>query len=58
MNGGEERAPMSDTAAQPRLAPMRLPPFSGHPICTDLLSVGEDVHCEATAQEVHAGLSA
>lgn len=37
---------------------MRLPSFSGHPICTDLVSVGEDVHCESTAQEVHAGVSA
>ncbi len=33
---------------------MRLPSFSGHPICADLVSVGEDVHCESTAQEVHA----
>ena len=33
---------------------VRLPSFSGHPICTDLVSVGEDVHCESTAQEVHA----
>ena len=33
---------------------MRLPSFSGHPICTDLVSVREDVHCESTAQEVHA----
>ncbi len=24
---------------------LRLPSFSGHPICTDLVSVGEDVHC-------------
>ena len=37
---------------------MRLPSFSGHPICTDLVSVGEDVHCESTAQEVHAGVPA
>ncbi|MDK4245500.1 hypothetical protein QPX26_06800, partial [Corynebacterium accolens] len=25
---------------------MRLPSFSGHPISADLVSVGEDVHCE------------
>lgn len=37
---------------------VRLPSFSGHPICTDLVSVGEDVHCESTAQEVHAGVPA
>lgn len=37
---------------------MRLPSSSGHPICTDLVSVGEDVHCESTAQEVHAGVPA
>ena len=37
---------------------MRLPSFSGHPICTDLVSVREDVHCESTAQEVHAGVPA
>ena len=44
----------------PFLIPMelRLPSFSGHPICTDLVSVGEDVHCESTAQEVHAGVPA
>ena len=39
-------------------AEVRLPSFSGHPICTDLVSVGEDVHCESTAQEVHAGVPA
>ena len=33
---------------------LRLPSFSGHPICTDLVSAREDVHCESTAQEVHA----
>ncbi|STD36910.1 adenine-specific DNA methyltransferase [Corynebacterium striatum] len=38
--------------------PLRLPSFSGHPICTDLVSVREDVHCESTAQEVHAGVPA
>jgi len=37
---------------------VRLPSSSGHPICTDLVSVGEDVHCESTAQEVHAGVPA
>ena len=37
---------------------VRLPSFSGHPICTDLVSVREDVHCESTAQEVHAGVPA
>ena len=37
---------------------LRLPSFSGHPICTDLVSVREDVHCESTAQEVHAGVPA
>lgn len=37
---------------------VRLPSFSGHPISADLVSVGEDVHCESTAQEVHAGVSA
>ena len=37
---------------------MRLPSSSGHPICADLVSVGEDVHCESTAQEVHAGVPA
>lgn len=39
-------------------AVLRLPSFSGHPICTDLVSVREDVHCESTAQEVHAGVPA
>ena len=33
---------------------LRLPSSSGHPICADLVSVGEDVHCESTAQEIHA----
>ena len=37
---------------------LRLPSFSGHPTCTDVVSVGEDVHCESTTQEVHAGVSA
>ncbi|ART21646.1 hypothetical protein CBE89_09135 [Corynebacterium striatum] len=37
---------------------VRLPSFSGHPICTDLVSVREDVHCESTAQEIHAGVPA
>ena len=40
------------------IAALRLPSFSGHPTCTDVVSVGEDVHCEPTAQEVHAGVSA
>ena len=35
-----------------------LPSFSGHPTCTDVVSVGEDVHCEPTTQEVHAGVPA
>ena len=30
-------------------ARLRLPSSSGHPICADLVSVGEDVHCESTA---------
>ena len=37
---------------------VRIPSFSGHPICADFVSVGEDVHCESTAPEVHAGLPA
>ena len=37
---------------------LRLPSSSGHPICADLVSVGEDVHCESTAQEIHAGVPA
>ena len=37
---------------------VRLPLFSGHPTCTDVVSVGEDVHCESTTQEVHAGVPA
>ena len=37
---------------------VRLPSSSGHPICADLVSVGEDVHCESTAQEIHAGVPA
>lgn len=37
---------------------LRLPSFSGHPTCTDVVSVGEDVHCEPTTQEVHAGVPA
>ena len=41
-----------------QLESMRLPSFSGHPICTDLVSVREDVHCESTAQEIHAGVPA
>ena len=41
-----------------RVSTLRLPSSSGHPICADLVSVGEDVHCESTAQEVHAGVPA
>nr|WP_234461438.1 lipase family protein [Corynebacterium macginleyi] len=37
---------------------MRLPSFSGHPISTDLVSVGEDVHCEFVKEEVHPGVPA
>ena len=31
------------------VAVVRLPSFGGHPISADLVSVGEDVHCESTA---------
>src|SRR5699024_10912636 len=41
-----------------RLARLRLPSSSGHPICTDLVSVGEDVHCEFVKEEVHPGVPA
>ena len=51
----EERPQLCGQTSFERL---RLPSFSGHPICTDLVSVGEDVHCESTAQEVHAGVPA
>ena len=37
---------------------MRLPSFSGHPISADLVSVGEDVHCEFVKEEVHPGVPA
>ena len=37
---------------------LRLPSFSGHPIGTDLVSVGEDVHCEFVKEEVHPGVPA
>ncbi|WP_325168100.1 ParA family protein [Corynebacterium macginleyi] len=37
---------------------MRLPSFSGHPISTDPVSVGEDVHCEFVKEEVHPGVPA
>ena len=40
------------------LADLRLPSFSGHPIGTDLVSVGEDVHCEFVKEEVHPGVPA
>ena len=36
--------------------PVRLPSSSGHPICTDLVFVGEDGHCEFVKEEVHAGV--
>ncbi|MBC3184983.1 DUF485 domain-containing protein, partial [Corynebacterium sp. zg-331] len=36
---------------------VRLPSFSGHPISTDPVPVGEDVHCEwATKKELHSGV--
>lgn len=41
-----------------KAAVLRLPSFGGHPICADLVSVREDVHCESTAQEIHAGVPA
>ena len=50
--------PKSDERCRCTQVIMRLPSFSGHPICADLVSVGEDVHCESTAQEVHAGVPA
>ena len=31
----------------------RLPSIDGHPISTDLVSGGEDVHCEFVKEEVH-----
>lgn len=34
---------------------MRLPSFSGHPISKDLVSVGEDVHCDFVKEEIHPG---
>ena len=37
---------------------LRLPSFSGHPISADFVSVGEDVHCESTTPEIHAGVPA
>jgi len=37
---------------------MRLPASSGHPICTDLVSVGEDVHSEFVKEEIHPGVPA
>ena len=48
----------SGTTTEIRPSDMRLPSLSGHPISADLVSVGKDVHCESTAQEVHAGVSA
>lgn len=47
-----------DTNRVSEAARLRLPSFSGHPICADLVSVGEDVHCGSTAQEVNAGVPA
>ena len=35
---------------------MRLPSFSGHPISTDLVSVGEDVHCDFVKEQIHPGV--
>ena len=46
------------TARYFRLADLRLPSFSGHPISADFVSVGEDVHCESTTPEIHAGVPA
>ncbi|MBK4181477.1 hypothetical protein GWP26_11730 [Corynebacterium macginleyi] len=40
------------------LGTLRLPSFSGHPISTDPVSVGEDVHCEFVKEEVHPGVPA
>ena len=37
---------------------LRLPSFSGHPISTDPVSVGEDVHCEFVKEEIHPGVPA
>lgn len=37
---------------------LRLPSFSGHPVNADLVSVREDVHCESTTPEIHAGVPA
>ena len=37
---------------------VRLPSFSGHPISTDPVSVGEDVHCEFVKEEIHPGVPA
>ena len=33
---------------------LRIPSCIGRPICMNLVSVGEDVHCEPTAQEIRA----
>ncbi|MDU4693854.1 MAG: hypothetical protein E6Y12_09330, partial [Dermabacter sp.] len=48
------RLTQTTTTPTGTMTTMRLPSFSGHPISADLVSVGEDVHCESTAQEVHA----
>ncbi|MBK4163889.1 hypothetical protein GWO72_08135 [Corynebacterium macginleyi] len=50
-----DSAPIKIVSALPK---MRLPSFSGHPISTDLVSVGEDVHCEFVKEEVHPGVPA
>lgn len=36
----------------------RLPSISGHPISTDVVTAGEDVHCEFVKKEVRPGVSA
>lgn len=50
---GEERPTLKQAKGL-----VRLPLFSGHPISTDLVSVGEDVHCEFVKEEVHPGVPA
>ena len=54
----EHGEPATDSQEAHTVAQLRLPSSSGHPICADLVSVGEDVHCESTAQEIHAGVPA
>uniref|UniRef100_UPI00398B8CC7 integrase core domain-containing protein n=1 Tax=Corynebacterium macginleyi TaxID=38290 RepID=UPI00398B8CC7 len=48
----------AETSATLTKAALRLPSFSGHPISTDPVSVGEDVHCEFVKEEVHPGVPA